>query len=65
MRNGGPYLNTRPLRVCTDLFEMQQILSQAFLREVVNVFVTYMLQLNQITVLEIELGFCLHNYAGL
>lgn len=51
MRNGGPYLNTRPLRVCTDLFEMQQILSQAFLREVVNVFVTYMLQLNQITVL--------------
>lgn len=51
MRNGGTYLNRGPLRICTVLFEMQPILCQAFLREVVNIFVTYMLQLNQITVL--------------
>jgi len=43
VRNGGTHLNKGPLGVCTVLFEMQQILYQAFLREVVNMFVTYML----------------------
>lgn len=66
MRNGGTYLNRGLLRVCTVLFEMQQILCQAILRKLwIFLELTCCSSIKLQFYLEIELSCCLQNYAGL